>query len=322
MSRIRIQALAAGLAVVGASLLAPVASAQGNWPQKEITLINNFPPGSATELTARAFARSIEKTLGKPVVIKAVPGGAGQLGPAELARSAPDGYTMGLVGSSSYLTAPHMVDLPFKPWEAFDLIAQVAELRYGIGVRKDSPIKSVDDIVKMSKDKRMTYSSTSPNNVLPLFQLTKLNGANLRWIVFSGGSEAVLQAVGGHVDFTLQSATEMKPQIESGNLRLIASTSPARWPDQPNVPTLRELGYNYISFGPMGYAFPRGVDPKIRDRMEQAFAAAFKDPEVLDQLNKLGVMPSYKSGADFHKYMKDMEPLFIQILTESGMKTR
>ena len=88
------------------------------------------------------------------------------------------------------------------------------------------------------------------------------------------------------------------------------------------MPTLRELGYNYISFGPMGYAFPRGVDPKIRDRMQEAFAAAFKDPEVLDQLNKLGVAPSYKSGADFHKYMKDMEPLFIQILTESGMKTR
>lgn len=322
MSRIRIHALAAGLAVAGASLLAPVAHAQGDWPQKEITLINNFPPGSATELTARAFARSIEKTLGKPVVIKAVPGGAGQLGPAELARSAPDGYTMGLVGSSSYLTAPHMVDLPFKPWEAFDLIAQVSELRYGIGVRKDSPIKTVEDIIKLSKEKRLTYSSTSPNNVLPMFQLAKLNGANLRWIVFSGGSESVLQAVGGHVDMTLQSATEMKPQIESGNLRLIASTSPVRWADYPNVPTLRELGYDYISIGPMGYAFPRGVDPKIRDRMEQAFAIAIKDPEVLDQLAKLGVAPSYRSGADFHKYMKTMEPLFIQVLTESGMKTR
>lgn len=117
MTRIRIRALVAGLAVVGAGCGPVIAGAQGNWPQKEITLINNFPPGSATELTARAFARSLEKTLGKPVVIKAVPGGAGQLGPAELARSAPDGYTMGLVGSSSYLTAPHMVELPFKPWK-------------------------------------------------------------------------------------------------------------------------------------------------------------------------------------------------------------
>lgn len=322
MNRIRIHALVAGLAVIGAGLLAPFASVAADWPEKEITLINNFPPGSATELTARAFARSLEKTLGKPVVIKAVPGGAGQLGPAELARSAPDGYTMGLVGSSSYLTAPHMVELPFKPWEAFDLIAQVSELRYGIGVRKDSPIKNVEDIIRLSKEKRLTYSSTSANNVLPMFQLAKLKGANLRWIVFSGGSESVLQAVGGHVDLTLQSATEMKPQIEAGNLRLIASTSPVRWTDYPNVPTLRELGYDYISVGPMGYAFPRGVDPKIRDRMEQAFATASKDPEVLDQLAKLGVAPSFRTGANFHKYMKDIEPLFIQVLTESGMKTR
>lgn len=312
----------AAAAVAAVSLFGGVAHAADNWPRKEITLINNFPPGSATELTARAIARSIEKQLGATIIIKAVPGGAGQLGPAELARSAPDGYTMGLVGSSTYLTAPHMMDVPFKAWEAFDLIAQSTDLRYGIGVAKNSPITSIDDMIARSKQKRVTYSSTSPNNVLPMFQLNKNNGANLRWIVFAGGSESVLQAVGGHVDATLQSYTEMKPQIDAGNMRLLASASPERWPGYPDSPTLRELGYNYISIGPMGYAFPRGTDPKIRERMEKAFEVALKDPEVLDQLAKLGVAPSYRSGADFHKYMKDMEPLFIQILTESGMKTR
>lgn len=308
--------------MLGGVLASGTASAADDWPRKEITLINNFPPGSATELTARALARSIEKTLKATIIIKAVPGGAGQLGPAELARSKPDGYTMGLVGSSTYLTAPHMMDVPFKAWEAFDIISQAAELRYGIGVRKDSPIKSVDDILSESRKKRLTYSSTSPNNVLPLFQLAKLNGANLRWIVFAGGAESVLQAVGGHVDMTLQSATEMKPQLEAGAMRLVASASAQRWPDQPNVPTLRELGFNYISIGPMGYAFPKGVDPKIRDRMEEAFRVALKDPDVLDTFNKLGVAPEFRTGPEFYKYMKDMEPLFIQILTESGMKTR
>jgi len=320
---IRIPALKVLAAAAGACLLgALTAHAADDWPRKEITLINNYPPGSATELTARAIARSIEKTIGKPVIIKAVPGGAGQLGPAELARSAPDGYTIGLVGSSSYLTAPHMMDLPFDPWKSFDLIAQAAELRYGVGVRKDSPIKSVQDIVDQSKKKRLTYSSTSPNNVLPLFQMAKLNGANLRWVTFAGGAESVLQAVGGHVDLTLQSATEMKPQIDAGNLRLLASTSPERWPDYPDVKTLRELGFDYISFGPMGYAFPKGVDPKVRDKMEKAFEIALKDPEVQDQLKKLGVAPSYRTGAEFYDHMKKMEPLFIQILTEAGMKTR
>lgn len=312
----------AAAAAMGVMIIGGAAQAEGDWPRKEITLINNYPPGSATELTARALARSIEKTLNATIIIKAVPGGAGQLGPAELARSKPDGYTIGLVGSSSYLTAPHMMDLPFDPWNSFDLIAQAAELRYGIGVRKESPVKSIQDLVDQSKKKRLTYSSTSPNNVLPLFQMAKLNGANLRWIVFAGGAESVLQAVGGHVDATLQSATEMKPQIDAGNLRLLASSSPERWPDYPDVPTLRELGFDYISFGPMGYAFPKGVDPKIRDKMEKAFEIALKDPEVLDQLSKLSVAPSYRTGAEFHKHMKQMQPLFIQILTEAGMKTR
>lgn len=319
----RLRYLATLLVLLGFSFNT-IASAHAatDWPRKEITLINNFPPGSATELTARAIARNIEKTLGVPVVVKSIPGAAGQMGPAELARSAPDGYTMGLVGSSTYLTAPHMMDVPFKAWDAFDLIAQATELRYGIGVAKNSPITSIDDMIAKSKQKRLTYSSTSPNNVLPMFQLNKFNGANLRWIVFAGGAESVLQAVGGHVDLTLQSYTEMKPQLDSGALRLLASASPERWPNYTNVPTLRELGYNFISIGPMGYAFPRGVDPAIRDRMEKAYEIALKDPDVLDQLDKLGVAPSYRSGADFHKYMKEMEPLFIQIMTESGMKTR
>lgn len=222
----RLRYLATLLALFGPSFISIVsANAATDWPRKEITLINNFPPGSATELTARAIARNIEKTLGVTVVVKSIPGAAGQLGPAELARSAPDGYTMGLVGSSTYLTAPHMMDVPFKAWDAFDLIAQATELRYGIGVAKNSPITSIEDMIAKSKQKRLTYSSTSPNNVLPMFQLNKFNGANLRWIVFAGGSESVLQAVGGHVDITLQSYTEMKPQLDSGALRLLASTS-------------------------------------------------------------------------------------------------
>lgn len=323
MRTLRLRCLAALLALLSPSFIAIVsADAATDWPRKEITLINNFPPGSSTELTARAIARNIEKTLGVTIVVKSIAGAAGQLGPAELARSAPDGYTMGLVGSSTYLTAPHMMDVPFKAWDAFDLIAQATELRYGIGVAKNSPITSIEDMIARSKQKRLTYSSTSPNNVLPMFQLNKFNGANLRWIVFAGGSESVLQAVGGHVDITLQTYTEMKPQLDSGALRLLASSSPERWPNFTNVPTLRELGYNFISIGPMGYAFPRGVDPAIRDRMEKAYEIALKDPEVLDQLEKLGVAPSYRNGADFYKYMREMEPLFIQIMTESGMKTR
>jgi tripartite-type tricarboxylate transporter receptor subunit TctC len=301
---------------------APVTAGADTWPSREITLINNFPPGAATDLTARILARSIEKQLGATVVVKNVPGGAGQLGPAELAASKPDGYTMGLVGTSTYLTAPHMMDVPFDAWKAFAPIAQASELRYGLAVPSTSPIKTVDDFIAASKKKRLTYSSTSPNNVVALFQLAKLTGANLRWVVFNGGNEAVLQAVGGHVDAVLQSATEMKPQIEAGKLRLLASASPARWAEYPEVKTLRELGYEASSPGPMGYAFPAGTDPKIRDRMEEAFKGALTDPEVQKQIQALGIVPEYRSGSDFIKYLRDLQQPLLVVLTESGMKTR
>ena len=134
-----------------------------------------------------------------------------------VASNAADAY-VGVLGVNTFLANKYGIS-NLKVNAAFDMAVNGQR----IGVRKDSPIKSIDDIVKLSKEKRLTYSSTSPNNVLPMFQMAKLNGANLRWIVFSGGSESVLQAVGGHVDMTLQSATEMKPQIESGACLLYTS---------------------------------------------------------------------------------------------------
>jgi len=307
---------AAGLAAVSMSSLA---RAQAKWPTREITLINPNAPGASTDLTARLIAQALEKKVQVPVIVKNVVGGAGALGPSTLASSAPDGYTMGLVAISSHITVPAMMDVKYSPWDAFDVLGQVAELRYGVGVAANSPIKTIQELVALSKQRQVTYGSNNVTNVVAMYQLAKITGGRFRWVVFAGGVEAVAQAVGGHVDAVIQTVNEMRPQIEGGKLRLLASAGTERWPDYPEIKTLREQGYEAVTRGPFGYAYPRGVDPVIHKRMETALAEVMADPAVQGQIAKLGIVPVHRSGADYKAYLKGIETDLLPILGETGM---
>lgn len=303
-----------------ASMGMPMARAQsGRWPAREITLINPNAAGASTDLTARIIAQALEKRLQGTVIVKNVVGGAGALGASTLASAAPDGYTMGMAAISSHITVPANMDVKYNPWDGFDIIGQVAELRYGIGVAEGSPIKSIEDLVATGKQRLVTYGSNNITNVVAMFQLAKLTGARFRWVVFSGGLEAVSQCVGGHVDAVIQTVAEMRPQIDAGKLRLLAAAGPARWPDYPDVKTLKELGYNAMTRGPFGYAYPVGVDPAIKKRVDAALADCMADKTVTDQIAKLGIEPVWRSGPDYKAYLKSIEADLLPILQETGM---
>lgn len=310
--------LRAGAALAGAALAAP-ASGQAKWPSREIALINPNAPGASTDLTARMIAQGLEKRLNTPVIVKNVVGGAGALGPSTLAAAPPDGYTMGLVAISSQITVPNMMDVKYKPWEAFDFIGQVAMLRYGIGVGVDSPIRTIQDLVAESRKRTVTYSSNNVTNVVGMYQLAKVTGGSFRWVRFSGGVEAVTAAVGDHVDAVIQSAAEMRPQIDAGKLRFLAAAAVERWPYYPEVKTLREEGYEAVTHGPFGYAFPAGVDKGTLKTMEAALADCMKDRTILDGIEKLGIMATYRDGAAYRAFLKDLEAQLLPILRETGM---
>jgi tripartite-type tricarboxylate transporter receptor subunit TctC len=313
--------LRAGAAVAGSTLAAGWAPAIGQpkWPSKEITLINPNAPGASTDLTARLLAQALEKRLNATVVVKNVVGGAGALGPSTLATAAPDGHTMGLIAISSHIAVPAMMDVKYKPWEAFDAIGQVAALRYGVGVAEGSPFKTIQDLVAEGKKRQITYASNNVTNVVAMFQLAKLTGANMRWVRFTGGVESVTAVVGGHVDAVIQTVAEMRPQIEANKLRFLAAASLERWPGFPEVKTLREHGYDAVTHGPFGYAFPAGVDKDILQRMETALGDCMADKSVTEQIEKLGIMPVWRKGAEYTKFLKEIEGNLLPILKDTGM---
>ncbi|MCA0301789.1 MAG: tripartite tricarboxylate transporter substrate binding protein [Proteobacteria bacterium] len=311
--------LKGGVAVAASAVAAPALAQSSKWPSREITLINPNAAGASTDLTARILAQALEKRLGATVIVKNVVGGAGALGPTTLAQSAPDGHTFGLVAISSHVAVPNMMNVTYDPWKAFDVLGQVAALRYGIGARADGPIKSIEDLVAQGKQKQLTYSSNNVTNVVAMFQLAKLSGAKLRWVVFPGGVESVTAAIGGHVDAVIQTVAEMRPQIEAGKLRFLASAAEARWPYYPDVKTLREMGYDAVSNGPFGYAYPTGVEPAIRDRMEKALADCMAEESVRKQIDNLGIEPIWRDGKAYAALLKKIEGELVPILKDTGM---
>ena len=312
-------ALRAASAVLAAATFPAARAQSAKWPAREITLINPNAAGASTDLTARIIAQALEKRLQGTVIVKNVVGGAGALGASTLASAAPDGYTIGMAAISSHITVPAGMDVKYNPWDGFDIIGQVAELRYGIGVGEGSSIKSIEDLVAEGKKRLVTYGSNNITNVVAMFQLAKATGARFRWVVFSGGLEAVSQCVGGHVDAVIQTVAEMRPQIDAGKLRFLAAAGPARWPDYPDVKTLKELGYNAMTRGPFGYAYPTGVDPAIKKRVDAALADCMNDKSVTDQIAKLGIEPVWRSGPEYKAYLKSIEADLLPILQETGM---
>ncbi len=310
--------LAGGAASVGLLASPAIVRAQA-WPAREVSIIVAVGPGSSADAVARGVARIASKELNATVTVRNVLGGAGLTGFAELAASRPDGYTFGLVNVGGLLVFPHIMKVPYT-WDSFAFLGGVAENYYGIGIAANSPIKTVEDLIRASKSRRVTYSASAIMNGMAMIQLANVAGTRFQFVPANTQPEAVAQAVGGHVDVVLQTPADMIALIEAKQLRLLASAVDQRWPNYPDVPTLTELGYNAATVVPLGFACPSGVPAEIRARLEQAVAKAAQDAELIQTMRSLTISPKAMNAKEFHDAIRSQAPAIEAVLVEAGMK--
>jgi tripartite-type tricarboxylate transporter receptor subunit TctC len=307
------------LAFAAVALLAGPANAQTAWPkERELTLIVAVGPGSSAELAAREVARVISRETGASVVVKAIAGGGGIVGFGAVASAKPDGYTMGLVNVGSLVFLPFVQDVPFSI-DSFDFLGAVSAGHYGIGVGKNSPIKTIEDLIALGKKRVVTFSTDTVLNALPMFQLSNLTGMKSQIVMTKTQPESVAQAVGGHVDVVVQGLPVMQSIIDAGDMRLLASTTPSRWPTMPNVRTLREMGYNAEVVLPAGYAMPKGVPLAIREKLQEAILKSAKDPALIDMMTKLNIGMMPLTGKEFENFVRVQKPLVGKVVEAAGM---
>lgn len=308
--------------VVTGALLAMsalVAPAFGQaWPDREVTLVVNYGAGGVTDVTVRALAAEASKNLKVPIQIVNRPGGQGTTGPTFVAAQKPDGYTIGVTSFAPMAINPHMIDVSYTI-DDFAYLGGYGRFRYGIVVNEASPIKSIDDLIKAAKTKAVTFSASGPPNNLALLELGKKTGGRFRFIPYPSGVESVTAVLGGHIDAVVQTPTEMLPLIESGKLRLLASASPVRWSEKPDVPTLVDLGYGVAIDSWIGLAGPKGIDPERLKILQDAFAKAAGSPEVSKSFEQLGMSIAYMNSDDYRAFLKKGYIEMGASLVETGL---
>jgi tripartite-type tricarboxylate transporter receptor subunit TctC len=314
-SRMLIAVLAALVA------LAPVATpGQEKFPSKPITVLVPWSPGGSTDLTMRALAEPAAKTLGQPVVVINKTGGGGFVANGELAKAAPDGYTYVVNASSTIVLAPHLR----KP--AWDPLKFTPVLSYGVypfmlAVKDDSPFKNFKDLVEhiRSNPGKVKFSTSGPDAMenLAMFMLQDQARLNFQLVPFEGGAPAVTAALGGHVDGFI-GVGEAIPHVRGGKMRALVTFLGSRMAGFPDVPTLKEQGYDIVVESRLTVSGPPGVPESAVKTVHDALRKAMEDENFKKVAKTFEVQESYQSPADVKAFNEKLSAQVREILIKIG----
>ncbi len=292
-------------AAIAANLSLPTFAQSTNYPVRPIRLICPWPASGSSDIVLRALADSAGKVLGQSVIVDNKPGASGMLGPNELVKAAPDGYTLSQI-TIGVARLPHMQKMQFDPLRDFTYIACLTGYTFGIVVRSDSPFKTIQDLVQYAKANpgKFSYGSTGNGTTphLAVEEFASKAGVALTHVPFKGSADGLQALLGGHIH-AHSDATGWAPHVESGALRLLATYGSQRTKRWPQVPTLNELGYDTVSDSPFGIGGPRGMDPKVVRKLQDAFKKTLSDPAVLASFDKYDQPVIYMDSEQYTQFI-------------------
>ncbi len=319
MSRIR-QSIASLCALFALSTAAHAQS----YPSHIIKLVVPYPAGGAVDITGRVLADQLQKQLNATVIIENKVGAAGTLGANFVAKAEPDGYTLLLSGAATHAFAPWLYQaLPYNPVTDFAPITEVTEGYLALTVSADSNIKDVAGFMATMKVKGASsnYASngfgTYPHLAMELLKQTA--GIEIAHIPFKGGNELVTALLGGQVDATLNHLPVIQPQVEAGKMRVLATSGAVRAQTFPDVPTLKESGYDVVASAWFGLFAPAGTPREIIDRVAAAVARAAKDPEFRNKMRVQGDEIRVEGPDSFAALQKSELEKWKKVIEKAGI---
>jgi tripartite-type tricarboxylate transporter receptor subunit TctC len=285
------------------------ALAQDSYPSKPITMIVPFPPGGVADITGRPLAAMMERSLKQPVVIVNRTGAGGALGMSQVAKSAPDGYTI-LMGLSSISIFPVSDRIngkqPAYEMKDFAPIALISSDPTVLVVRAESPYRTLKDFVDAAKANpgKINYSSSGVYGTLHVAMEIFANAAGIKLfhVPYGGGGPAVNALLGGQVEALASGPAAAIGQIKGGKMRSLAAWSDKRLALMPDLPTFKELGYDAEFYIWAGVFAPAATPQPIVARLREAVRAAVNDPDFKAAMDKVGTPISYLDAPEFQKF--------------------
>lgn len=308
-----------GLAVVCLFIHPPGAgSSEIKYPTKPIKLIVNFAAGGPSDISCRKLADIAGKHLGEEVIVENKAGAGGAVGVRFVAKSKPDGYTVGQLSGSPVVISPFYQDVDYDPTVDLTPIIQYADADHPLAVPADSPIKTFKDFIEEARKRQVTYASMEVSAVsMAVTRMAAEAKIKLKLVPTGGTGQAVPMVLGGHTDAIAVSG--VYEYVRSGKLRLLCQTGGVRNKKFPDIPTLRELGYDVETVSLFGIVAPKGLPEEIRKKLEEAFTRAIQDPSVGQVVENAGFTVVYRNGEAFGKYIREAHKNSEKQLRELGL---
>ena len=304
---------------------AGLASAQPAYPSKPVTMIVPFPPGGLADLVARPVAEAMARDLGQPVVIENRAGAGGGIGMAQAAKAPADGYTV-LMSLSSLTVIPEadlVLGRPqmFAP-NSLRPIARFTADPTVLAVRADAPWKSVKDFVEDARKRPGAINYGSSGNYgtmhVPMEILSQNAGIKMTHVPFTGAGPAVVALLGGQIDAVSSGPATVLQHVKSGKLRVLAHWGNGKLEALPDVPALKDAGYNAEYAQWSGLFIPASTPEPVAQRLRAAARAAAQDPKVRQVILNAGSPVLYQDTPDFEKYVQADAKRMSEVVRKIG----
>ena len=309
------------------SVLAPVAASSQPYPAKPIEMVIHTNPGGGQDVFGRLITEinNREKLLPQPFTNVNRPGGSGAVSSTFLKGKRGDPYYLLSTSTTIVMALAHRADLGL----GLDIYTPLALYGFdlqAVTVPIDSKFKTFKDLIDAAKREPNAViagiASATGTARLLLYQLEKATGAQIKYVSFKSGSDAMTAVMGNHVHLTTENVSEVLGAVEAKKLRILAVPAQQRLPGLPDVPTLRELGHNIHVGGGRGFSMPAGVPKEAAAVMEAALERAHKSPMWRDYSTKNMYEDTYMGSAAFSQYLAKTLPMIGEFMTAVSIKAQ
>ena len=310
------------LALAAALLFAAPSFAQ--YPNKPIRIVVPFPAGSATDTITRILGQSVSAAIGQPVIVDNKAGADGAIAGAEVAKAAPDRYTLLMATNSPMAVVPAMKKAPpYDPIADFTPITDVGRYTFFLYINADLPIKSFRELVAYARTNpgKLNYATGNTTGIVSFAQMDSLTGIDMTHVPYKGEPQGIADLVSGRVQAMWATPTTGLSHVKDGKLRAIATNLKARSALLPDVPTMAEVGvpqYSVVSWAAL-YG-PAKLPRETQLRLNKEFHDAMKRPDVVALLDKQAFPTSPTTPEELGAFTKSQMEAYRRILREAGVQ--
>jgi tripartite-type tricarboxylate transporter receptor subunit TctC len=314
-------------AIFGVLILGPSswrAAAADAYPTRPVTIVVPFTPGGSTDILARYEAEVLQRALHGSFVVENRPGAGGEIGIADAARAAPDGYTL-LHAPSVITLLPYLrKSVRYNLAKDFDPVCLIGLTQFGLVVAPSLHVNNVAELIALAKAHpgELTFASAGVGTPHQIFgELFKtMTGVNIRHVPYRGSIPGLTDVAGGNVSMEFTDLAPATPLIQSGKLKLIALLGAKRDPDMPNVPTVGETVPGYVAQSWQGLFARAGTPKPIVDTIAKVLAADLKRPQTAARFKAIGIVAQSDTPAEFRAFIAAESAKWGKVIQQAGIE--